>query len=809
MIKNYLKIALRNLAKYKFTSFINLFGLALGLTCCLLILAYITNELSYDRFNAHSSRIYRVIQTLNNQAGEPSLKLGTIAPPFGPYLKNDFPDIEKITRLLNYGTVPIRYSEKMFNENDVYFADENFFDVFTSHVKEGNPKTALSDPFTVVLTEGLAKKYFGNEEAMNKTIRFNNQFNLKVTGIFKDFPPNAHIHPKLLLSFNTLNDSTVYGAENLRTDWGNNSFFTYLLLPENYPVDKLISRFPVFADKHMDRKDFGGQNPSKFVTLGLQKLTDIHLRSHLDSEAEPNGDISRVYIFSIIASFILLIACINYMNLSTARSALRAREIGIRKVIGARRKELILQFLSESVLTCWFAVFIAVLLTYITLPWLNKITGQELSVVILLKWQILIPLLLAPFAIGIISGMYPALFMSSLQPVKTLKGLFKPGKGNISFRQALVVTQFGVSIILIITTAIVFQQLRYIQQKSLGFDKDRIVIIPYGMEVGKRYDAFHSELLRNSAFRQVARSSRIPTSRLLDVLGAYTFEGDSLRPANTNIAYISVDHDFIPAYGIKLLAGRNFSREYTTDTSGFVLNESSVGVLGWKSPQDAIGRDFKYGNQQGHIIGVVSDFNFESVHQKIDPMIFVMFPPAQAFFGSVSIKIAGNDMRGALAYLEKTWRNIFPDTPFQFSFLDESFDKLYESEQRQGAIFIIFACIAIFIACLGLFGLSAFVITQRFKEIGVRKVLGANISSIVTLLSKDFLKLVFIASVLAFPVSWFAMNNWLRDFAYRIHIQWWVFVLAAFLAGLIAFITVGFQAVRAARMNPVKSLRSE
>jgi putative ABC transport system permease protein len=808
MIKNYFKIAFRNLSKHKLISFINLFGLAVGLTCCLLILAFILNELSYDKYNVNASRIYRVTRTFNNQDGTISLRLSTISPPFGPYLTNDFPDIQKMTRMLDNGITPIRYHENLFNENNVYFADENFFDVFTHKVATGDPKTALANPFSVMLTEEMAKKYFGNEEPVNKMLRFNNQFNLKVTGVYKDFPANSHMHPGMLISFNTLNDTAVYGAENLRTNWGNNSFFTYLLMPENYPVKSMVAQFPSFVDRHMDHKDYNGLNPSKFTSLELQKLTDIHLYSHTDYEAEQNGDINRVYIFSVIALFILLIACINYMNLSTARSALRAREIGIRKVIGARKNELIFQFLSESVLICCVALITAVFLTWLTLPWLNKISGQQIYFSSLLKWKIIIPLLISPFVVGILSGIYPALFMSSFQPIKTLKGLFK-SSGGISFRKILVVAQFAISIVLIITTAVVFQQLHFMQKKSLGFDKEHMLIITYNNDVSKQYDALRTELLSNNSFKNVARSSRIPTGRLLDDMGAYTVSGDSMQPVNTDIKYVSVDYDFIPTYNIPLLAGRNFSRDYGTDTAGFVLNESAIKALGWKTAQNAVGKDFKYGNQKGHVIGVMSDFHFESMHQQIIPLVMVMFPPSVGSFNNVSVKIAGNDISAALNHLEKTWRKFLPETPYQFNFLDERFDKLYQSEQRQGTIFIVFAFIAIFIASLGLFGLSAFAITQRVKEIGVRKVLGANVGSIVTLLAKDFLKLVIIAAIIAFPVAWFAMHNWLKDFAYRISIQWWVFLLAGILAALIALVTVSFQAVKAATANPVKSLRMD
>jgi putative ABC transport system permease protein len=809
MIRSYLKIAFRNLIKYRFTSFINLFGLAVGLTCCMLILAFILNELSYDKYNTNANRIYRVTRSFNNQDGAISLNLSTIAPAFGPYLTNDFPEIQKMTRMYKNGLTSFRYKENLFNENNIYFADDYLFDVFTLKVKEGNPKTALSDPFTIMLSEDMAKRYFGNEDPMNKTIRAYNQFNLKVTGVYKDFPSNSHIHPDALVSFTTLNDPAVYGADNLRTSWGNNSFFNFLLLPENYQVKNMIDRFPAFVDKHMDHKDYNGLNPSKFTKLGLQKLTDIHLKSKMDYEAEPNGDISRVYIFSLIALFILLIACINYMNLSTARSALRAREIGIRKVIGARKKELIFQFLSESVLICWVAIIIAFILTSLSLPWLNKISGQQISYRDLLKWNIVIPLLLTPFILGIISGIYPALFMSSFQPVKTLKGLLKAGSGSISLRKVLVVAQFAISIVLIISTAIVFQQLHYIQNKSLGFDKEHQIILPYGNDINNQYDVFRTTVLRNTSFKEMGRSSRIPTGRLLDDQNAYTLVGDSLRPVNTDIKMVNVDYDFIPVYNIKVVAGRNFSREFSTDTAGFVLNESSIKVLGWKSPQEAVGKDFKYGNQKGHIIGVVSDFNFESMHQKIVPIVLTMNPPSQAYYNNITIKLSGNNIPGALAYLEKTWKTLLPETPYQFSFLNENFNKLYEKEQKQGTLYIFFACIAIFVACLGLFGLSSFAITQRIKEIGVRKVLGANAGKIVTLLSRDFLKLVIIAAMLAFPIAWFAMNNWLKDFAFRISIQWWVFILAGILASFIAVLTVSVHAIKAANANPVNSLRSE
>ena len=810
MIKNYIKIAFRNLRKYKFISFINVFGLAIGLTCCLLITTYVINELSYDRYNKNAENIYRVTRSFNSSEGIVSLRLSTVSPPFGYYFPTDFPEIKKMTRLLNIGMLPFKYEDKIIAETNVYVADSNLFKVFTLKVLEGNPATALADPYSVMLTKEVAEKYFGNEDPMNKMIRVNNQFDVKVTGIFAGFPQNSFMHPDVLVSFSTLNDSTIYGAENLRTNWGNNSFFTFIELPEHYDPQRMIARFPDFLDKRMAGQ-YGANQPSKFTKLGLQKLTDIHLYSHTDYEAEANGDIKRVYVFSAIALFILLIACINYMNLSTARSALRAKEIGIRKVVGARKKELIFQFLSESVIITWIAIALAFLFWYFTLPWLNSVTGQQLSINILLKWQVLVPLIITPFVVGLLSGMYPAIFMSSFQPVKTLKGVFKSAGGNISFRKVLVVAQFTISIVLIITTIIVFQQLRFMQHASLGYNKEHIITLPYYNSLNSSYDAFRNDLLQNHNIKEVCRSSRIPTGRLLDASGASTMVGDSMQPVTADIKFLSADYDFIPAYGINMVAGRNFSRSFSMDTSNFILNESAVKAIGWKKPQDAIGKNFAYGGAKGKVVGVMADFHFESLQHEIVPMILLNRPATQntSAFNNLSVKLAGNDPKEALASVEKVWKKYLPEFPYQFTFLNDNYNKLYQSEQRQEVLFTTFSFIAIMIACLGLFGLSAFEITQRVKEIGIRKILGAKVSSIVALLSKDFLKLVLIATIIAFPIAWYAISQWLQGFAYRVTIQWWVFLTAAVLAAVVALATISFQAIKAAMANPVDSLRSE
>ncbi|MDB5024712.1 MAG: FtsX-like permease family protein [Mucilaginibacter sp.] len=811
MIKNYLTSAWRNIARHKFISFINIFGLTTGLTCCLLILAYIINELRYDKFNVNADRTYRVTRIFYSGPNVESLHLSSIAPPFGPLLQTAFPDIQKMTRVLPSGVTVLHYKDKLFNEKNAFFADENFFDVFSLNVLRGDRRTALNDPYNIMLTEEIAKKYFGDQDPINKTILLDNiKHEYKVTGIFKPFPSNSHMHPDILMSFNTLKDTAIYGEKQLETNFGNNSFYTYLLLPKGYNAEMISRQLSSFLDKYVHMQGMPPNLKTSQVTkLTMQKLTDIHLRSHLDDEIEENGSISRVYLFSVIALFILLIACINYMNLSTARSTLRAKEIGIRKVIGAQRKEIIRQFLSESVLVTWIAMVFALTLSGLLLPYINSLSGLDLTFSSLFKWKIISVILLLPFIIGLISGVYPAMFMSSFIPVKVLKGVLKVGAGSISFRKVLVVLQFAISIILIVATTIVFQQLRYIQQKSLGFNKDHIINMAYNGSLTKQFESFRQELLKNPAVKEIGRSSRIPSGRLLDDQNAQVMQAGTMAAIKIDLKYITADYGFIPTYGMQMVAGRNFSRDFITDTANYVINETAVQQLGWKNAQNAIGKDMSYGGVKGKVIGVVHDFHFESLHQKIIPLLFQLPAPKNGFYGNISVKIDGNHISSAIGTVENTWHKYLPNVPFDYTFLDEKFQKLYNSEQQQGSLFTIFSCLAIFIACLGLFGLSAFTISQRVKEIGVRKVLGASISQIVVELSKDFLKLVLIAAVFALPVAGLLMHNWLLDFASRINLSWWVFLMAGVIALIIAFVTISFQSIKAATANPVESLRSE
>ncbi len=812
MFRNYFKIALRNLFKNKGYSFINLFGLTIGLTCCLVIGFYVWNELSFDRYHANADRIWRVSRKFFNKDGSMSLHLGHLAPPFGPLLKNDFPDIEEVTRILQY-TGTFRKDERLYIEDQLFAAEPNFLKVFTVPLIAGNAETALNEPYTLMLSETTAKKYFNDADPMNQTLRLDGSFMFRVTGVFKDFPYNSHFHPEMLASFATLRDTLIYGEERLRTNWSNNAFSTFLLMPKGYPVDKLEAQFPAFVDKNMGQA--AAQNempkPSTWTSLHLDPLTDIHLRSHLDSEIEENGDIKRIYIFSIIALFVLFIACINYMNLSTARSMTRAREIGIRKTVGAFRGEIATQFLTEAVVLVLTSTLLATGLAVLSLPFLNEALGQELLITRRM-WVVLPAAVLGlAFITGLLAGLYPAVFLSGFRPMQVLKGGLSGKGGGGALRKVLVVGQFAISAGLIIATLVVFRQLKFMQDKSLGLNKDQIVTMNFYSSLAPKYESFRNEMLSDASVRNIARSSRLPSGRLLDSFGSAKaqLETDSLEQREVDLKFVTVDHRFATTYELELAAGRNYLEDQGSDRfESFIVNEAAARGIGWKSAEEAVGKRIEYGGRDARIVGVYKDFNFESLHQEILPMIFFI-PRDSTFFNALSIRIDGARTSEALAHIKTTWQNFLPDFPFDYQFLDEQYGQLYEAEQRQGRVFIGFALIAILVACLGLFGLAAFVAQQRVKEIGVRKVLGATTTGIVGLLSKDFLQLVLIALLIAAPLSWFVMNRWLDNFAYRIGISWWIFALAGVLALLIAFLTVSFQSVKAALANPVESLRSE
>ncbi|MVM33067.1 FtsX-like permease family protein [Spirosoma sp. HMF4905] len=800
MLRNYLLIAFRNLRKHKTFSFINLTGVAVGLACFLLIALYVKDELSYDRYNTNADRIYRVTRTFLSSEGTPSLKLAQAAPPFGPLIKQDFPEAEQVVRTIDNGAL-VRYGEHSFNEEDMYFAEANLFKVFDFKLLSGNPDQALVNPFSIMFSRPMAEKYFGSENPIGKTVRLNNQFDLTVTGVYEPLPAQSHFHPKFLMSFSTFNDNRIYGAEGLRTNWGNNSFNTYMLLKPGADPKRIEAAFPAFQDKHVPSNE--GRIASTFSVLNLQKLTDIHLRSHTDSEVEPTGDISYIYLFSAIGLFILLIACINYMNLATARSAGRAKEVGMRKVVGALRAQLIGQFLSESIVLVTLALVIAIFLVILCLPSLNDFTQKQLAFQQLLDPIFLTILVGITLLTGLVAGSYPAFFLTSFRPLGVLKGQIASTMRTGKLRQVLVITQFAIAIVLIISTAVVYNQMKYIQDYRLGYAKEQVLLLPDVGDSTTNYETLKQQLVQTGVANGMARSSRVPSGRLLDSYGASALKGDTMAPVKVNLRALSIDHDFIPAYQISMVAGRNFDRSHSTDTSMVVLNETAVRELGW-TPQQAIGKPFQYGPAKGQIIGVTKDFHFESLHQQMAALAMIMGRNLRW----ISVPLKGN-IPVALQRVESVWKQFFPERPFDYQFLDARFDRLYKREQTQQTLFSIFAGVAILISCLGLFGLSMFMAEQRTKEIGIRKVLGASETSLVAMFSKDFMKLVVVALLIASPVAWYAMHTWLNDFAYRTDIHWWVFLLAGGLTVLIALATVSFQSVKAALANPIKSLRSE
>ncbi|MBC7777585.1 MAG: ABC transporter permease [Phycisphaerae bacterium] len=813
MLQNYLATALRSLRKNKLHAALNLAGLSIGLACCLLIALYLGSETNYDRYHANADRIWRVTRTFHDQDGAVNLHLSAIAPPFKSLLTEHFPEMQELTSTLQYTGTIRTPNAALFPEKDMFFADEHLFNVFSVPMASGDPKTALADPWQVILSESAAKRYFGEQNPMDQVLGVDNQFKFKVTGVFRDFPEASHWHPDVLFSFNSLKDTVLYGQENLKTNFSNNAFYTYFLSSPSFQPEKMAARFPKFLDDVFPPPPAGQvqkRKPSEGTQLHLQKLTDIHLKSHHDDEIEPTGDADRVRMFGIIAAIILLIAGINYVNLSTAFSLGRAREIGVRKSSGAHRGQIIAQFLTESVLLTLGASVLAYGLTALALPLLKNSIGIALAPSLLAVWYVPFALLGVALLTGILAGLYPALFLSSFRPVMALKGTANVSKSGISLRKALVVTQFCVSVILLIGTVVVYEQLQFLQTKSLGLNRERIINLGQNNDLIPKWESFRAELLANPNIVEACRSSRLPAGRLLDDLGGTSVQlVDTMTPLTATLKMLAVDMDFVPTYQMPLAAGRAFSRDFPTDTTqAWLLNEAAARIIGWKSPIDAVGKRLIYGGRKdAYVVGVLRDFHFESLHQEIVPMIFFI-PRQKTNLFAISIK-TGADVPAALAYAKQVWGKFNPDFPFDYTFLDEDFGRLYESEQRQGSLYLVFSGLAIFIACLGLFGLAAFAAHQRTKEIGIRKVLGATVTGITGLLAKDFLKLVLLAVLISSPIAYHFMNLWLTDFAYRIDIQWWVFAIAGAVAVAVAFLTVSFQSVRAALANPVKSLRSE
>lgn len=813
MLKNYFKIAFRNLWNNKGYSAINIFGLAVGLAACLLITLYVIDELSYDRYNDKADRIYRINSDLHFGGG--NLHITQTSDMMGELLKKDFPQVEEFTRIYsNEGAKLIKKGNAFINEQNIAYVDSTFFRVFTLPALHGNTKTALDEPNTMVVTESTAKKYFGTPDVLGKTIEIKNDATTipyKITAVIKDIPHNSHFNFDFMLSMKSAN-----------YQWGqltSHNFNTYLLLKKGTDYKVFEKNFDLYKTKYVlpyaqqfikieSMEEF--ERSGNRLDYSLIPLTKIHLYSDYSFELSPSGNIQYVYIFSAVALFILLLACINFMNLSTAHSARRAKEVGIRKVLGTERKTLIIQFLVESTITAFIALVIALAIAYLVMPLFNAEAVKSLTMADLLNIKLLPILLLLPFAVGLLAGSYPAFFLSQFRPVVVLKGNSNSGFKKSSLRNVLVVFQFATSVILISATIIVYKQLHYIQNTKLGFNKDQVLVINDTYALNGKVKAFKNEVLAMNGVISGTISSFLPVSS--SSRSDNTYSKDAVMDVDNAIDMQTwaVDYDYLKTMGMEIVKGRNFSPEFGTDSTAILITETTAKLLGYDDPinKNLYAPAGEYEDNSFvplHIIGVVKDFHFESLRQEIGPLCMRLGNST----GTISFKVAAASTGGLINQIENKWKAMAPELPFSYRFLDDSFNEMYKNEQRVGSLAITFAVLAILIACLGLFGLVTYMAEQRTKEIGIRKVLGASITNVVTMISKDFLVLVAVACVIAFPVAWYAMDKWLADYAYRIDIEWWIFLAAGFTALAIALITISFKAIKAAIVNPAKSLRTE
>ncbi|MEO9053127.1 MAG: ABC transporter permease [Ginsengibacter sp.] len=807
MFKNYFKIAFRSLLNNKAFSTINIIGLATGLAVCLLIVLYVKDELSYDKYNINADRIYRLeadIYFNNTEAN-----MAQSPDPLGPALVRDYPDIQQMVRLNYQGDILVKKDNENVGDHQAVFADSTFFKVFTVPMIEGNPATALNEPNSIVIDETTANKYFNTTDVLGKNLYVDNSTNCKITGVIKDMPRQSHFH------FSFIRPKRDYRKSD---SWLSNNTYSYILVRPGVPIKKIQDDVNATVNNYLG-KDLESQLHASIKDLTskgnhfiyhVTRLTDIHLHSDKSYEIEANGSITYVYIFSIIALFILLIACVNFMNLSTARSANRAKEVGIRKVVGSSRSNLIIQFLTESVLLSFLSMAIAVLLAAFLLPLFNQLAGKDMQVSTLFSTWLFPVMIALIFVVGLVAGSYPAFYLSSFQPIKVLKGKMVQGFKSSWLRNGLVIFQFSISIILIIGTIVIYNQLHYIQSRKIGYNRNQVLIVKNAYYLGKRIHTFRNELLNLSGVTDATISGDLPTVLNFDKEG--WFRDASFDASKTvMLTNFYVDENYVPTLGMQMAAGRNFSKDFPSDSMGIILNEAAVQVLGFKDPlKETLYRaNFSNAGIQKalayHIVGVVKDFNYSSMRQKVGPLVIQLGDNE----GSIAARVDTKNVPSLINKVQNNWTTMAPGQPFNYSFMDADFNNTYKAEQRTGKLFITFAIFAIFIGCLGLFGLVTFAAQQRTKEIGVRKVLGASVGGIAAMLSKDFAKLVLIASVIAFPIAWWVMNKWLQSFAYRIHISWWIFFIAGLAAILIALLTVSFQAIKAAIANPVKSLRSE
>jgi len=819
MIKNYITIAFRTLNKHRFYSLINIAGLAIGIASCLVIVLFVVNELGYDKHHSKADRIYRINSEF--KYGSNHWLLAVTAAPMAEALIQEYPEIETAVRFRQRGSFLVKRSESgdNFKESNVIYTDSSFFKIFSTPVLEGDESTALAEPNTVAISKKIADKYFTGGDALGQTLILDNELTCKITAVFQDMPESGHFRFDILISLSGLEEAKS-------PTFLSNNFNTYILLKEGTDAKELEAKFPAFVAKYIGPQaaaSLGGDfTMEKFAASGnkieytLMPLLDIHLHSGLSAELGVNGDISYVYLFSVIAFFILGIACINFMNLSTARSANRAKEVGVRKVLGSLRLHLIRQFLLESVMLSFFAFVLAIALAYLFIPVFNDLASKQLALPLNLPSFYLI-LLTASLGIGALAGLYPSLFLSAFKPVNVLKGQLSLGMKSGLIRSVLVVFQFMISIFLIIASITVNRQLGYIQDKKIGFNKDQVLLVSDAYALQDKMETFKEEVLKSNLIQSATISGYIPVD------GGWrsdnSFWPKGTQPTDDNMVGLqkwSVDHNYVKTLGMKIIKGRDFSQEFLSDSSAVILNE--VAVQRFNLGDDPIGKEittFDGANAEGMpdpnkiksftVIGVVENFHFESMRSNIAPLGLLLRNSP----GNVIFKFEAKNAQDVIQTAEKAWKSLAPNQPFQFSFMDENFERMYATEQRLGKTFGVFAGLAIVIACLGLFALTAFTAEQRTKEIGIRKVLGASVSSIIVLLSKEFGKLIVIAFVLASPAAWLAINWWLKSYSYKVEIGIGIYFLAGACAFLIAWLTMGYQSIKAASSNPVTSLRSE
>lgn len=812
MWKNHFTLALRSLLRNKTFSAINILGLAIGIATCLVIVLFIKSELAYDGFHEKADRIVRVVFGGSVQGEE--MNEAHVMPPVAEALLAEYPEVEAATRMRWMGYPKVSHGDKSFRNHSAAFVDSNFLQVFTFSLVKGDPATALKEPHTLVLSESTAARYFGEEEPIGKELWMNEGRDLfVVTGVMEDMPLHSHFHFDLLVSMATF-------PEARDPSWMVSEFYTYLLLRTNYDYRLLEEKLPAVTEKYIgpQLQEAMGITFEQFrqagnnIGLFLQPLQSIHLHSDMRGELGANGDVQYLYIFGAVAVFMLLIACINFMNLSTASASKRAKEIGVRKTLGSGPRQLVAQFLMESMLLSYLALVIAVLMVKLALPIFNELAGKHLDLPFFSNWWTIPGLLLFGGLVGLMAGIYPAFFLSSFKPVSAMKGSSLAAshgidKNRLSLRSSLVVFQFAVAVVLITGTMVVYNQLQYIQNKNLGYDKNQVLILPEVWQLGNNAEAFRQQLLQDLRIQSVSTSSYLPSGPSYNN-NFFLFPDEDASLQIKALRY-EVDDQYLPTLGLELLKGRNFSNEFGTEDEAIILNQTAVKALGW-SDTEVLGKTLTHASNGGErktyqVIGVVKDFHFRSMHEHVSPLVMTLGEAN----GSIIAKVQTTDVGGLLDSIQKTWTALADDEPFAYSFLDERFSQTYDTERKMGYILSIFALLTIFVACMGLFGLAAFTTKLRTKEIGIRKALGAEVAHIIVMLSWGFLKLVVLSSIIAFPLAGWVMEQWLESFAYRIDLSVGIYVSAGLLIGLVALLTVGYEAIKAAWMNPIDALRNE